>query len=81
MRQPEKAGTVSLSSDTSTTQPGYDLGSSAMLAALYPLDVVRHSDLLVLIIIISNQCHEKKLEIKKDSFINCYSKDLVMKVK
>ena len=42
--------------------------------------IFRHCDLLVLKIIISNEYHERKLKIKKDSFTNCHSKDLVMKV-
>ena len=40
-----------------------------------------HCDLQVLKIPISNQCHEKKLKIKENSFIKCHSKALVMKVK
>ena len=50
MRQPEKDGTVSLSSDTGATHG--DFGSIAMLSAQYTLDVFKCCDLLVLKIII-----------------------------
>ena len=43
--------------------------------------VFRPCDLLVLKIIIPNQCHAKKLKIKKKSFTHWHSSGLVMKVK
>ena len=43
--------------------------------------IFRHCDLLVLKIIISNEYHERKLKIKKDSFTNCYSEGLDMEHK
>ena len=42
--------------------------------------VFRHSDLLVLKITISNACHEKKLKIKKNTFLCCHNIGFFMKV-
>ena len=77
--QPEKLGTFSVSQLTmtenqtctnsqqadksTTTQHGCDLDSSARLSAQ----------------LISNACHERKLKIKKNSFVYCHDKGLVVK--
>ena len=77
MHKPEKVGTVSLSSDNS----GYDLASGAMQFSYNIPHVFRYCNIPVLTIVISTQCHAKKLEIKKNSFTNCHNIGLVMKVK
>ena len=66
---------------STTTQHGCDLNNSATPSdQLYTHYLFMYFDLLALKIIISNACHETNLNMKKNSFVYCHIKDLVMKV-
>ena len=81
MRQPKKVGTVPPRQTQVLPSVAVTLVAVPCCQLSYVPYVSRYCDLLVLKIIISNQCHEKKQKIKKESFMNCNSKILVMKVK
>ena len=81
MHQPKQAGRF----PSRQTQAAFSVVMTSLAVPCWELScipyVFRHCDLLVLTIIISPQCHEKKLEIKEDSFTNRHSKGLAKKVK
>ena len=69
---------------TGTTQRGCDVGSSAMISAQYILYVFRHCDLVLKVfksVSWKNNNNEQQLKIKKNSFTDCHSKGLIVKVK
>ena len=71
MRQPKKVGTVPPRQTQVLPSVAVTLVAVPCCQLSYVPYVSRYCDLLVLKIIISNQCHEKKQKIKKDSFTNC----------